>query len=51
MVPMRPWVAAPQASMGSGGVFSAAAADRMSSKPTWGPLPWVSTTFQPISMS
>ena len=44
---MDPWVSATMRSRGVMCSSWAASSLRLKMKPTWGPLPWVMTTFQP----
>src|ERR671922_2476823 len=45
--PIRPWLSAPHTSRGIGDTVPAAASCWRRIRPTWGPLPWVTTTSQP----
>ena len=45
--PICPWDSAPQTSSGIGCTCFAAASCWIKIRPTWGPLPWVTTTSQP----
>src|SRR5215211_5188138 len=48
MNPMPPWRSATQVSSGSRGTIPAARSLRSSRLPTWGPLPWVTTSGRPV---
>src|SRR5262249_47532855 len=45
--PIVPWIWAPHQSNGTGGTTLAAISFLTSRFPTWGPFPWVSTTWAP----
>src|ERR671922_1117374 len=47
--PIRPWLSAPHTSRGIGDTVPAAASFWSRIRPTWGPLPWVTTTCQPAA--
>ncbi len=49
--PSVAWVCAPHQSSGTGGTTAAASSFFTSRLPTWGPLPWVTTTSAPVSRS
>ena len=48
---MVPCVCAPHQSSGTGGTTEAASSFFTNRLPTWGPLPWVSTTSAPLAMT
>ena len=49
-LPSCPWVMAPRVNSGSAGTSSVEPSCWMARLPTWGPLPWTMTTFQPFRM-
>ena len=50
MKPIAPWVSPTAYCTGTVGTWPSAISERRRMKPTCGPLPWVSTTFQPAAI-